>query len=158
MKEELRLDIEQLIYWAHWITPSNGPPRRFDTRFFVAAAPDSHDFAADTYETTDCVWMSPENLLAAARREMTIAQPTRYNLEDIRVSVAKHGSLDALLRNEANRRVSAIMPKLTKRDGRTMIIMPWDEQYRDVPGESVAEGQYYEPALMALESRVERDR
>jgi 8-oxo-dGTP pyrophosphatase MutT (NUDIX family) len=158
LQEELRLDIAQFIYWAHWITPSNGPPRRFDTRFFVAAAPESHDFVADTYETTECVWMSPENLLAAAaRHQMPIAQPTRYNLEDLRMSVVKHGSLAALLRNEANRHVGAIMPKLVKDNDRTVIVMPWDERYRDIPGESVDAGQYYEPALTALPSRVERD-
>jgi 8-oxo-dGTP pyrophosphatase MutT (NUDIX family) len=157
-REALRLDIARLIYWAHWITPSSGASRRFDTRFFVAAAPDSHDFLADTYETTECVWMSPDQLLAAAaRREMPIAQPTRYNLEDIRVSIAKHGSLAALLRNEANRRVGAIMPKLVKQNDRTMIVMPWDASYPDIPGESVPEGQYYEPALIGLESRLERD-
>ena len=114
--------------------------------------------AADTHETTECVWMSPEQLLAAAeRREMTIAQPTRYTLEDLRTSIAKHGSLAALLRGETTRRVGAIMPKLAKQDGRTIIVMPWDAGYRELPGESVAEGQYYEPALMALQSRIERD-
>jgi 8-oxo-dGTP pyrophosphatase MutT (NUDIX family) len=158
LEESLRLDIRQLVYWAHWITPSNGPPRRFDTRFFVVTAPALHDFVADAFETTECVWMSPERLLdAAARREMTIAQPTRYTLEDLRVSIAKHGSLATLLRNEAARRVGAIMPKLAKQDGRTVIVMPWDAGYRELPGESVAEGQYYEPALMALQSRIERD-
>jgi hypothetical protein len=104
------------------------------------------------------VWMSPEKLLAAgARQEMTIAQPTRYNLEDLRESIARHGSLNALLRNEANRRVGAIMPKLVMHNGRKFIVMPWDESYREAPGESVPEGQYYEPALVALKSRIEMD-
>jgi 8-oxo-dGTP pyrophosphatase MutT (NUDIX family) len=154
----LRLDIDRLIYWAHWITPSTGAPRRFDTRFFVVAAPASHEHVADTYETTECVWMSPTDLLAAAKRgEMKIAQPTRYNLEDLRVSFAKHGSLAALMRIEATRRVGAIMPKLAKQEGKTIIVMPWDAAYQDLPGESVAPGQYYEPALLALASQIERD-
>lgn len=158
LEEGLHVDIDRLVYWAHWITPSTGAPRRFDTRFFVVAAPDVHDHAADTYETTECLWMSPTDLLAAARRgEMKIAQPTRYNLEDLRVSLAKHGSLTALMRNEAKRRVGAIMPKLAKQDGKTIIVMPWDAAYRDTPGESVAPGQYYEPALLALASKIERD-
>jgi len=158
LDEGLRLDIGELVYWAHWITPSNGPPRRFDTRFFLAVAPTLHEVIADAYETTECTWMTPAALLAAAARsDMTIAQPTRYTLEDLRASIARHGTLAALVRNEANRRVGAIMPKLAKQDGRTIIVMPWDESYRDLPGESVAEGQYYEPVLMALQSRVERD-
>jgi 8-oxo-dGTP pyrophosphatase MutT (NUDIX family) len=158
LAEGLRFDVERLIYWAHWITPSIGAPRRFDTRFFVVAAPDVHDHAADTYETAECLWMSPTNLLAAAGRgDMKIAQPTRYNLEDLRVSLAKHGSLAALIRNEAKRRVGAIMPKLAQQAGKTTIVMPWDAAYPDTPGESVAPGQYYEPALLALASQIERD-
>jgi hypothetical protein len=96
-------------------------------------------------------------LAAAKRGEMKIAQPTRYNLEDLRVSFAKHGSLAALMRAEATRRVGAIMPKLAKRDGKTIIVMPWDVAYQDVPGESVAPGQHYEPALLELASQIERD-
>ena len=156
-RESLRLHIDDLVYWSHWITPE-GPPRRFDTRFFIAPAPEAHDFLADTTETTDCVWMSPENLLAAAARgEMKIAQPTRYNLEDLRVSVARHGSLSALMKNERERAVAAIMPKLVKNDEKTLILMPWDEAYASAPGDSVPGNQYYEPALLALHSRVERD-
>jgi len=156
-RENLRLHIDELVYWSHWITPL-GPPRRFDTRFFIAAAPQAHDFIADATETSECVWMSPDKLLAAAARgEMKIAQPTRYNLEDLRVSIEQHGSLSAVMKNERERRVAAIMPKLVKRDDKTMILMPWDEAYAAAPGDSVPADQYYEPALLALDSRVERD-
>jgi 8-oxo-dGTP pyrophosphatase MutT (NUDIX family) len=156
-QEELRLDTSALVYWAHWVTP-NGPPRRFDTRFFLAAAPESHEYVADTYETTECMWMAPEQLLAAAEcGDMKIAQPTRYNLEDLRVAIGKHGTLESLLRNEASRRVGAILPKLTKQEGKTIIVMPWDATYQDAPGESVAPGQHYEPAWLALASKIERD-
>ena len=37
-EEGLRLMVGDVHYFAHWITP-RGAPRRFDTRFFVAAAP-----------------------------------------------------------------------------------------------------------------------
>ena len=36
--ESLTLAVDLLMPFGHWITPI-GPPRRFDTRFFVAAAP-----------------------------------------------------------------------------------------------------------------------
>ena len=151
------LDIDRLIYWAHWITPS-GVSRRFDTRFFVARAPHGDVFFADTYETTECVWMSPSELLAkAARGEMTIAQPTRYTLEDLRASLHIHGDLETLLAAESNRDVAPIMPKLIQEHGSTAIVMPWDPSYDSLPGEGVPAGQHYESALMRLPSKIERD-
>jgi 8-oxo-dGTP pyrophosphatase MutT (NUDIX family) len=157
VREDLRLDLDSMIYWAHWVTPS-GVPRRFDTRFFVTRAPARHEHAADAHETTECVWMTPRELLAKANSDaMRIAQPTRYNLEDLRVSLARHRTLDALLRAEAHRMVAPIMPKLWKEDGRTVIVMPWNEAYSKLPGEGVRPGQHYEPALLAFPSKIERD-
>lgn len=154
-REQLVFDVEHLVYWAHWVTPS-GLARRFDTRFFLARAPATQAHAADTHETSECVWMSPRDLLDhAARDTMTIAQPTRYTLEDVRFSLKKHGSLDAMLRAEAAREVAAIMPKLIK-GSKTSIVLPWDPDYPNVPGEGVRADQHYEPALLALPSRVDR--
>lgn len=156
-REALRLDASQLIYWAHWITPSSGA-RRFDTRFFVARAPHSHELVADTVETTECLWMSPADLLAKAQaNEMRIAQPTRYNLEDLRASIDRHRTLDALMSAEAQRVVQPIMPKMFTVDRRTTIVMPWDATYASLPGEAVPAGLQYEPALLALPSRIEMD-
>jgi 8-oxo-dGTP pyrophosphatase MutT (NUDIX family) len=156
-REALRLDFSRMIYWAHWITPSFAG-RRFDTRFFVAKAPDSHELAADTYETTECVWLSPQELLHRAQRgDMGLAQPTRYNLEDLRASLERHGTLEALLQAEAQRDIAAIMPKMHKAQGRTMIVMPWDPEFDAIPGEAVRTPQRYSPVLLALPSRVERD-
>jgi hypothetical protein len=153
----LQLDVEHLVYWAHWITPSGGA-RRFDTRFFLARAPASHDLVADTYETTECIWMSPTKLLEqAAAHTMKIAHPTRYNLEDLRVSIETHPTLDALFRAEAAREVSAIMPKLRKDGGKTMIVMPWDASYEASPGDGIPSSGKYQSALLALPSQVELD-
>ena len=154
VREGMRLDVDRMIYWSHWITPS-GVPRRFDTRFFVARAPETHTHTADTYETTECTWMTPHALLESWRRgEMKIAQPTRYNLEDLRASIEEHGTLDALLSAEATREVAPILPKMFERGGKTVIAMPWDAGYAEVPGEGVRADQRYEPALLQLAAKM----
>jgi len=156
-EQDLRLDIAQLVYWAHWITPSSAA-RRFDTRFFVAAAPPSHVFAADTYETAECTWMTPADLLAsAARRDMAIAQPTRYTLEDLRASIDAAGSLAELLRREANRAVPPIMPKMLQRGDQTLILLPWDDEYPTAPGDAISEQDRYASRLTTLPSRTVLD-
>src|SRR5271168_4851944 len=40
-KENLRLACDHLVHFAHWITPTM-MPKRFDTHFFVALAPQGH--------------------------------------------------------------------------------------------------------------------
>ena len=39
-RDDLVLDLTAIRYVAHWVTPIGEGPRRFDTRFFLAAAPD----------------------------------------------------------------------------------------------------------------------
>src|SRR5205814_10458247 len=49
--EGLTLAVDQIHYFSHWITPV-GPPRRDDTRFFVAAAPPDQLPLHDDRETS----------------------------------------------------------------------------------------------------------
>ncbi len=64
MCEQYRLTIplDQLAYLSHWVTPP-GPPRRFDTRFFVAVAPPHQVARHDGVETIDHIWLSPAQAL-----------------------------------------------------------------------------------------------
>lgn len=61
---DLRLTLDEVCYFAHWITPV-GPPRRYDTRFFVAAAPAGQEASPDGEETTEAAWMTPAHALDA---------------------------------------------------------------------------------------------
>jgi 8-oxo-dGTP pyrophosphatase MutT (NUDIX family) len=62
-REGLRLAADQIHYFAHWITPV-GAPRRYDTRFFVAAAPPEQTPLHDDEETVANVWVRPADALA----------------------------------------------------------------------------------------------
>ncbi|HEY4368659.1 MAG TPA: hypothetical protein VGN07_15600 [Steroidobacteraceae bacterium] len=137
-EEQLQLDLQRLIYWAHWITPSNSS-RRFDTRFFAIAAPDSHEVSADAGETAEYRWQSPAASLDAARQgAMPMPPPTLRTLRELQESISRHRTLDALLRAEASRPVAPILPKIVRDNERTAVVMPWDEGYAQAPGEGAA--------------------
>ncbi|MBZ2169431.1 MBL fold metallo-hydrolase [Marinobacter sp. F4216] len=58
----LTIPLDRLAYLSHWVTPP-GPPRRFDTRFFVTAAPEGQMASHDGQETIDHLWISPAQAL-----------------------------------------------------------------------------------------------
>ena len=61
-REGLRLDCGEMLYFSHWLTPE-AAPRRFDTRFFVAAMPRRQNALAHETETQDGCWVRPSEAL-----------------------------------------------------------------------------------------------
>src|SRR3978361_2022025 len=57
------LALDELVPYAHWITPE-GMPKRFDTWFFLAATPPEQAGAHDGKESTDSIWLSPREAVA----------------------------------------------------------------------------------------------
>ncbi|MDX1587747.1 MAG: MBL fold metallo-hydrolase [Oleiphilaceae bacterium] len=92
-RQQLQLPLDRLCYVGHWITPP-GAPRRYDTRFFLAAAPPQQTAAHDGEETIDHVWLTPEQALADHREGRRLfAPPTLRTLR----AMAGFSALDALL-------------------------------------------------------------
>ncbi|MCB1644053.1 MAG: NUDIX hydrolase [Pseudomonadales bacterium] len=80
-QENLILDAAQMHYVARWITPL-GPPRRFDTRFFIARMPESQNPVHDDNELIHSVWMSPAEILEGARdKTIGLMPPTMRMIE-----------------------------------------------------------------------------
>ena len=122
----LQLEVDQVGYFSHWITPE-GPPRRFDTRFFVARMPEGQTPLHDGGETVDSAWISPVVALERQRKgEFEMIFPTIKNLED----VARFDTVDDLMADVAQRRdIPAIMPRLVKRDGQLVPLLPGDDGF-----------------------------
>lgn len=79
----LRPDLDALAHFAHWITPV-AVPKRFDTHFFLAAAPADQDAVHDGGEAVDSVWIRPLDALAEAEAgTKKIVFPTRMNLNKL---------------------------------------------------------------------------
>lgn len=65
-----------LVYLGRWLTPP-GPPRRFDTRFFLAPVPAGQTAWPDGAETVAAYWLTPDQALADhARGERLMVSPT----------------------------------------------------------------------------------
>jgi 8-oxo-dGTP pyrophosphatase MutT (NUDIX family) len=77
-REGLRLACDELVQFAHWITPK-AMPRRFDTHFFLAQSPIDHAGRHDGRESVDSVWVQPLEAIAR-RKEWNIMFPTKLNL------------------------------------------------------------------------------
>ena len=118
----LQLHCDALHYFSFWITPET-LPRRFSTRFFLAAMPDDQDASHCGGELTDSCWMSAEDALAACRNSsISLHFPTIKTLE----SLARHRSIAALLDwAEARGRegVPCIFPEIGKRGGESRVII-----------------------------------
>jgi 8-oxo-dGTP pyrophosphatase MutT (NUDIX family) len=126
--ENLRLVTDNIHYVSHWITPL-GEPRRFDTRFFIARAPEAQEPLHDDNETIASLWVSPiEALERHARGDLAMIPPTTSNLQFL----APYGTANEAL-NAAKKigTPTAILPKLkTDAEGKVIgIAMPGDADY-----------------------------
>jgi len=82
-REELRIACDLLAYFSHWLTPETAP-RRFDTRFFLAAMPPHQTTLAHTDETADDQWEKPLEALARHHaEEWQMIDPTLRSLETL---------------------------------------------------------------------------
>ena len=80
-REELQVACDRLAYFSHWLTPEVAP-RRFDTRFFIAAMPPDQRTLAHTEETRGEHWEHPERALARHEEGgWSMIDPTLRSLE-----------------------------------------------------------------------------
>lgn len=130
--EGLTPDLDRLVYWSHWITPSL-EKRRYDTRFFLVELPEGQTPVHDRKETTEEAWMTAADALAAqARGEVFLPPPTQRTLEEIGDGGAKE-----VFERARGRSVAPILPKVALIDERITILLPWDPEYPTTEGESL---------------------
>jgi 8-oxo-dGTP pyrophosphatase MutT (NUDIX family) len=124
--ERLRLDVDRIHYFSHWITPE-GAPRRYDTRFFVCAAPPEQVPLHDDRETIANVWIRPADALEMHRRgELDLIFPTIRNLE----AIGRFDRSDDLLAHARSiGEVPAILPRIVQDEGGMRILLPGDPGY-----------------------------
>jgi 8-oxo-dGTP pyrophosphatase MutT (NUDIX family) len=132
--EDLELATELMTPYAHWITPTFAP-KRFDTWFFLADAPEDQVALHDGSESTDSVWIGAQQAIdeaTAGRR--TLVHATLKNLE----LLAEGGTVSGALAQAKKRKVVAVQPWVETKDGKRYLHIPPDAGYRNLVREMPA--------------------
>jgi 8-oxo-dGTP pyrophosphatase MutT (NUDIX family) len=121
------IDPGALVKFSRWITPAQ-VRTRFDTHFFLAAAPEGAEPAVDGNECVDLGWFTPQDALAAhGRGDILLVFPTIKHLEQL--SGFTTGS--ALLDFARGREVVPVQPRVVVSGETARVLLPGDPGYED---------------------------
>lgn len=119
----LRLD--DLVPFARWL-PSNVPHKVFDTRFYLALAPQDAEPIVDGNENVRVFWSSARDVLDAADRgETKLIFPTRRNLDRL----ALFASFADAVADARAHEVRTVTPWIEDRGGVPFLCIPDDLGY-----------------------------
>ena len=113
-----RLDLRDMAYFAHWLTPVVRP-KRFDTRFFVRLAPPGQEAVPDMGEALELMWLTPDEALDP-QRALKLLNVTQRTLRDMHGFASARAGFDHAL---ALRGVALHLPRpALGRSGQRFII------------------------------------
>ena len=123
--ERLRLALDALALFAHWVTPPIDT-RQFDTRFFMTRVPPDQIPAHDETETTHSAWLTPRQAIAdAVDGRIVLPPPTWTTLREL--EPFRH--VDEAIAWARVRRIVRRQPELLERDGQRLLLLPGDPLY-----------------------------
>lgn len=130
----LGLATDRLVRFAHWITPP-GRPKRFDTHFFVAAAPAGQTRpAVDGYEIVEAQWYRPRDLLDDVHAgRVKLVLPTMMNV----MKLSEADSAAAAIELARARTIIPVIPKRTETPDGERLAIPEEAGYgmTEIPAE-----------------------
>ncbi len=116
------LVVDTVHYVSHWITPELAP-RRYDTRFFITAAPPGQVARHDDAETIATIWVRPHDALAReAAGEIELLPPTIANLRSIEGFTVRPATSMAWASQVTH--VTTVLPIVLIEDGHILILRP----------------------------------
>lgn len=119
----LRADL--LRPWAHWVTPEL-EPKRFDTRFFVAALPEGQEAVHYRGESDHSEWATPRDAVERhARGEIAMLPPTVFTLAEI----GAYPTVAEVMAAAATRDVKRVLPKIVVSGDDVLLLLPGDPGY-----------------------------
>jgi 8-oxo-dGTP pyrophosphatase MutT (NUDIX family) len=137
-REHLHLQLEELAYFAHWVTPEI-EIRRFDTRFFIARAPKGQTPIHDEGETTHSEWVAPAAAIERSRAgHISLPPPTWTTLQ----MLAKLDSIEEVFDWARRKPIPRVQPRFEKHGDRTLLFYPGDPLYPPVEGFDATETRF----------------
>ncbi len=124
--EDLELAFDLLVPFAHWITPEF-MPKRFDTHFFLVAAPPDQLAIHDGFESVDSLWTTiPRALELEKSGQRTIIFPTLENMKKL----GRSNSVATALETARGDKIVTVLPRFSKDpDGTMMMVIPEEAGY-----------------------------
>jgi len=130
LEEEASVTVDSpdaLVPFSRWITPAE-VKIRFDTYFFLAAAPDGAEPRPDGAETVDVRWYAPQAALDAyGRGELMLVFPTIKHLEQL----GGFPTVDALLDHARGREIQPVEPRVLVSGETARVVLPGEPGYDD---------------------------
>jgi 8-oxo-dGTP pyrophosphatase MutT (NUDIX family) len=115
----------EVVAWSRWITPEQVKVR-FDTWFFVTAAPPGAEATVDGSECVDVRWLRPAAALEAFRRgNLMLVFPTIKHLE----ALTQAESVADALEKARSREVVPVQPRVRIRGQEAEIVLPGEQGY-----------------------------
>lgn len=126
--EDLEIATDLMTPFAHWITPTFAP-KRFDTWFYLAEAPEDQLALHDGSESVDSVWIGAQEAIdEAAAGKRTLVHATTKNLELLAEGVTVTGALS----QASERKIVTVQPWVEQRDGKRYLHIPEGAGYRNL--------------------------
>jgi 8-oxo-dGTP pyrophosphatase MutT (NUDIX family) len=136
-REGLALDVGSVHYVSHWITPELAP-RRYDTRFFITAAPSGQVARHDDGETIASIWIRPVDALHRFEAgDIELLPPTIENLKHIG---RFRTTVEVMAWAEKVTDVPTVLPIVLFEDGQVLVLRPGDEGYEEAIEAKMASG------------------
>ena len=126
--EDLEIATDLMTPFAHWITPTFAP-KRFDTWFYLAEAPEDQLALHDGSESVDSVWIGAQAAIdEAAAGKRTLVHATTKNLE----LLTEGGTVTGALSQASERKIVTVQPWVEQRDGKRYLHLPPDAGYHNL--------------------------
>jgi 8-oxo-dGTP pyrophosphatase MutT (NUDIX family) len=120
-------DPHALIGFSRWITPEE-IKTRFDTWFYLAAAPRDVEARVDGKEVVEARWYEPAHAVQAAHTgEITLVFPTIKQLEQL----AKFRSATELMDYARQRKIQPVLPRVLFSGEMARIVLPDEPGYEN---------------------------